>query len=101
MKGNADFVRDAEFAIGKPEFGKNQNQKSASNLALQKATAGSQPNLGSNSGLASKFTGSTEKLASKPNVATQSQGAALDADMTSAIKELRNDKGNLTWYIPF
>lgn len=39
--GNANFVRDADFAVGKPEFGKNQNQKEASNLALNKSTSNS------------------------------------------------------------
>jgi hypothetical protein len=31
--GNADFVRSADFAVGKPEFGKNQNQKVAAMAA--------------------------------------------------------------------
>lgn len=94
--GNADFVRDAAFAIGKPEFGKNQNQKSASNLALNKSQA-SVNYLGSTEGLGSKQFSSTERLGSKPIIATQSHGTSLDKEIISAIKELRNDKGQLTW----
>jgi hypothetical protein len=91
--GNADYTRPADFAVGKPEYGKNQSQKDASNLSLNKP--GSQPNL---KGSSSRLYSSTENLKSPVGVvATQSQGAQLDAGMIEAIKDVRNDKSTTTW----
>lgn len=94
--GNADFVRDREFAEGKPEFGKNQNQKVASELHLNKGI-GSTTNLGSSSNLSKNTFGSSAKLGG-PSVSTQSFGATLDPKLIDAIKLLRENK-SLTYVV--
>jgi hypothetical protein len=92
--GNADLTRPADFAIGKPEYGKNQNQKEASNLALK---SGSQPNLKQSN---PKLFGSSDSLKSPASaVATQSQGVQFDEKMKNAIKDVKNDKSSTLWVV--
>ena len=103
--GNANYVRSADFAIGKPEFGKNQNQKTASNQALNNKGPGSQPNLANaeSSGNLKKAgnaasQGSLNNLkTAAANVATQATGTSLDADFAAALKEMRSDKSVVKW----
>ncbi|KAJ3306428.1 hypothetical protein HDV03_005038 [Kappamyces sp. JEL0829] len=91
-------VRSADFAVGKPEFGKYQNQKTASQAALAKA--GSTGSLDKLNDKASplKGPGSQSNLAGPAgNVATQSFGATLHPAFLDAIKEVRNDKSSIKW----
>lgn len=94
--GNANHVHDASFAVGKPEYGKNQTKKTASEQALNKA--GSQGNLTSPNSISNLGSKSSLKT-SAANVATQSHGANLAAELVAAIKDVRNDHSQTTWYL--
>jgi drebrin-like protein len=115
VAGTADATRPKEFAIGKPEYGKNQNQKEASDLAY----GISQPNskvygstgklYGSTSmvsGSHSKLAGSASKLAgSNPKLNGSNDGMPnpttiqCDDPVKPAIQDVRNNKSLTTWVL--
>lgn len=79
--------------MGKPEYGKNQNQKEAT-LAASKPN--SQANLTKNStGLGRSMTSVGKGFAS----GTKSGGAVLDQSMIDGIKDLRNDSTPTNWVL--
>ena len=93
------FQLVADFAIGKPEFGKNQTQKSASNATLTKLSApGSQSNLTATCTPRQGSIKSSSVLGrGSGNVATQATGTCFDPSFTEEIQELRNGKSTLKW----
>ena len=96
------FQLVADFAIGKPEFGKNQTQKSASNATLTKLSApGSQSNLTATctprQGSINNLKSSSGLVRGSGNVATQATGTCFDPSFTEEIQEFRNDKSTLKW----
>ena len=107
--GNADFVRSGAYAAGKPEYGKNQNQKEASNVRDTKPT--NQPNtVKYTAGPAApgpwKPTGTSSTQAKMdgkqgsaivPSAVTQSQNAAADPALSEALKLLRSNQKQINW----
>jgi drebrin-like protein len=88
--GNADYVRNADFAIGKPEFGKNQNQKVASSLGKTP----SQPNIGSS---ATYERPKVVQPALTPQASTQASTHKLTPELEDALKQVRDDKSSSHW----
>ena len=82
-------MRAAEFAIGKPEFGKNQNQKVASSLGKNP----SQPNVGSTAPF--ERAKSNDKL--RPQASTEAATMKTSPELGEALKQVRNDKSALHW----